>query len=333
VPNPSRIESIQGPLQPVSLRQPSVAAQVKSLALLSAVLLGCFAWPLAGLLRFAIKSDLFSHILLIPFISAYLIWVAKDALPPAAPPRRYRSIFFFAAGAAVLAAYWFGPLLGLAVKRDHLTWTTSAFLLFFIGLCFLCLSPATLRKISFPLALLVFAIPFPFALVDWIETMLQHTSALAADWFFTLTGTTFLRDGLLFQLPNIRIQVAPECSGIHSTLVLLITSLVAGQLFLTSQWKRALLAVAVIPLGILRNGFRIWSLGQLCIHMGPQMIDSPIHHRGGPIFFALSMIPFTFFLFYLWKSDRRPANHAIGPSEDGGRRAGGVAGAPHRDPE
>jgi exosortase C (VPDSG-CTERM-specific) len=276
------------------------------LAILAAILLACFAKPLYELLRFALKSDLFSHILLIPFISAYLIWITKDALPAATQPRRFHSVFFFAAGAAVLSAYWFGPQFGLDVKRDHLTWTTSALMLLFIGLCFYCLGPAALRSLSFPLSLLIFAVPFPLVLVDWTEKLLQHSSAEAADWFFTLTGTSFLRNGLVFQLSDITLQVAPECSGIHSSLVLLITSLVAGQLFLASGWKRALLALAVIPLGILRNGFRIWTLGQLCIHIGPHMIDSPIHHRGGPIFFALSMIPFTFLLFYLWKSDRQP---------------------------
>src|SRR5262249_56535760 len=34
--------------------------------------------------------------------------------------------------------------------------------------------------------------------------------------------------GLVFDLPGFSLEVAPECSGIHSTLVLFITSLLAG---------------------------------------------------------------------------------------------------------
>jgi exosortase/archaeosortase family protein len=97
--------------------------------------------------------------------------------------------------------------------------------------------------------------------------------------------------------------VAPECSGIRSTLVLFITSLVAGQLFLRSRWKRALFALAVIPLGIFRNAFRIVTIGELCIHVDPGFIDSPIHHRGGPIFFVISMVPFILLLYYLRKAE------------------------------
>ena len=114
---------------------------------------------------------------------------------------------------------------------------------------------------------------------------------------------SFLRQGLFFQLPGIRLEVAPECSGIHSTLVLFITSLIAGQLFLRAQWKRGLLVLAVVPLGIVRNAFRIWSIGELCVHIGPRMINSPIHRRGGPLFFMLSLIPLFLLLYYLRRSE------------------------------
>ena len=38
------------------------------------------------------------------------------------------------------------------------------------------------------------------------------------------------------------------------------------------------------------------------------MIDSPIHHHGGPIFFALSLIPFFLFLIWLRKSESKGQN-------------------------
>jgi exosortase/archaeosortase family protein len=88
--------------------------------------------------------------------------------------------------------------------------------------------------------------------------------------------------------------------------VLFITSLIAGHLFLKSPWKRGALAASILPLALLRNGFRIFTIAQLCVHVSPQMIDSPIHHKGGPIFFVLSLVPFFLLLSYL----KNVENHA-----------------------
>jgi exosortase/archaeosortase family protein len=104
-------------------------------------------------------------------------------------------------------------------------------------------------------------------------------------------------------LPNIVIEVAQECSGIRSSWVLLITSLLAADLFLKSTWRRALLVCFVIPLAIVRNGFRIAVIGLLCFHFGPQMIHSIIHRRGGPLFFALSLIPLFILLWWLRRGE------------------------------
>ena len=179
------------------------------------------------------------------------------------------------------------------------------------------LGGAMMRFLAFPFFLLLFMIPFPVVLREAIETGLQHGSAVAADRMFILTGTPVLRDGMVFHLPGMTLQIAPECSGIHSTLILFITSLLAGQMILRQPWRRAALFLAVFPLALLRNGFRVFVLGQLCIHVGPQMIDSPIHHHGGPLFFLLSLVPFFLLLYFLKKTERtNAANQLSNPKNE-----------------
>jgi exosortase/archaeosortase family protein len=82
-------------------------------------------------------------------------------------------------------------------------------------------------------------------------------------------------------------------------------ALIAGQLFLRKTWTRTVLAVSMIALGIARNALRIFILAQLCLHVSPDILDSDLHRRGGPVFFALSMIPFVVLLWYLRKSEFR----------------------------
>src|SRR4029077_4488077 len=123
--------------------------------------------------------------------------------------------------------------------------------------------------------------------VDILENASKQASAEVANWLFLISGTSVLRTDTVFELPGITITVAKECSGIRSSLVLVITSVLAATMFLHTTWRRVLLVCAVIPLGLLRNGLRILVISLLCVHIGPHMIQSPIHRRGGPVFFAL----------------------------------------------
>jgi exosortase len=150
-------------------------------------------------------------------------------------------------------------------------------------------------------------IPLPGIARQWTEIFLQYGSAATANVFFKLAGMPVFQDGLQFQLPGINLQVAPECSGIHSSLVLLITGIIAAKLFLRGPWSQFTLVLAIIPLALLRNGFRIFVIGELCVRRGPEMLDSSIHHHGGPLFFILSLLPLLALLFFL---QRREGNHS-----------------------
>jgi exosortase C (VPDSG-CTERM-specific) len=274
--------------------------------LAAAVLAFCFGFPLFRLLQFAVHDDLYSYIPLIPIISAYLVWARRQNLPAFFGASAKTAFILFAGGFATIAVFWLAVHFNskLAVE-DSLALTTTAFLFFFTGAGFLFLGKEILRSIALPAALLIFMVPLPVFLRDAIETFLQYGSAAAANGLFAISGLPYFREGLVFHLPGINLRVAPECSGIHSTIVLFITSLVAGSLFLRSPWKWTILCLAVIPLALLRNGFRIFVIGQLCVHISPDMINSPIHRHGGPLFFLLSLIPFFLFLIFLIKSERR----------------------------
>jgi len=91
---------------------------------------------------------------------------------------------------------------------------------------------------------------------------------------------------------------------VRSSLALLVTAVVAAPLFVRTGWRRWVLVLAVIPLGIIRNGFRILTIALLCVHVSPQMIESPIHRHGGPLFFAASLLPLFVLLWWLRRSER-----------------------------
>ena len=280
-----------------------------------------FLKPFIGLVRHALTDDVSSYILLVPFISGYLVWSKRHDLsrkpgisrrPPALP------LF-----TAVLALAGYGIVVGQAQRfspNDYLSLTTFAFVCLLVSGGVLFFGSALVRAVAFPIGFLFLMVPLPGFVIESMTGFLQHASAEASYALLKLSGTPVFREGLVFRLPGINIEVAEECSGIRSTLVLLITSLLAGYLFLKSPWRRTVLLLAVVPLGVLRNGFRIFTIGMLCAHVGPEMIDSPLHRRGGPVFFVLSMVPLFLLLVWMRRSERRSATEATsGEQQD--RRA------------
>ncbi len=289
------MSDVSAPLSPL------IKARLRTFALAILVLVILFGVPLYRLATFGLHDDLFSYILLIPFICLYLARLRKDELPEASVSAFKWAIVFIIVGLLALAGHFWKHG---STPPDRLMWPMIALTSFVTAAGCLFLGGATMRVLVFPFSMLVFMIPLPDVLRLAIETWLQHTSAAAADWMFALAGMTVYHDDLEFHLPDITLQIAPECSGIHSSMVLLIVSLVAANLFLCHPVRRAVLCLAVIPLAFLRNGFRVFFLGELCTHFGPQWIDSPIHHKGGPLFFALSLIPFSLLLYFLMRSER-----------------------------
>lgn len=273
------------------------------------VLTAVFFRPLAEYARFAWHTELYSHVFLVPAVTVYLIrqgWHER--------PERVRGSPVFAIVPAVLgvaalqAGAWLGARGLLPEPCDQLLWPVLGWLCFLWAGLLALLGTVFVRRYLFPLLFLVFVLPMPSAMRDGVEIFLQHASAEAAALMFALTGTTLFRDGLIFQLPGLTIMVAQECSGVRSTYVLFIVSWVAGYWFLRSYGLRGVLVASVIPLAILRNAFRIVTISLLTLHVDPRVIDSPLHSQGGPIFFALSLIPFLALVWGLrWWEGRRLA--------------------------
>jgi len=280
--------------------------RVLGAACVAVVLAAIFGYSLLTLIKYAASSQLYSYILLIPFVSAYLFYIRRDQLPKKYSVDLPLAIVFLAFGLGILIfTYWLDFAGRVPGINDRLTLLTLSFLCCLAAAGFFFLGRAWMRAAAFPLVYLIFMVPMPNAMADALEQASAAASAEMANFLFHLSGVPFFRVGPVFQLPNITLEVAQECSGIRSSLVLFITSILAANLFLKTTWRRFVLVGIVIPLGILRNGFRIFVIGLLCVDVGPQMIHSLIHRRGGPLFFVVSLVPLLLILWLLRKGDEQ----------------------------
>ena len=262
----------------------AASGRLLTLAVFAVLLSLCFFGAFKSLTSLALHDELHSHVLLVPLIALYVLYIIRDRLPKTYGSSLSWTLLALIGGTALLLVAW-------KWRTFWLTASILSFVCFLVAGGFVFVGKRWMKAAAFPFAFLLFMAPLPDVVVQWLENASKLGSAECASFFLHLTGTPVLRDGTIFQLPGIVIEVVQECSGIRSSWVLLIASILASYLFLRRFPHRLILALTAIPLGILRNGFRITVIGLLCVYFGPQMIHHPIHRRGGPIFFVLSLIP------------------------------------------
>lgn len=271
-----------------------------------------FGQPLFDWVKVALTTELNSHVILIPLVSAYLGWQVRKQLPSVSVASPALAAIPAAIGVALLTApHWLASRGVDLTKLDVLALRMGSLWCFALGGGLFFLGGAFLRPLAFPIGFLLFFVPLSDLASDRLEVFLQHASADVAAAMFSLSGETYFRDELIFRLPGVSIRVAQECSGVRSTYALFITSFVAGYMFLQSGWGRTILTLVVFPLGLIRNGFRIWTLAVLASKWDTRVLDSPLHHHGGPLFFAIFLVPFFLIMWWIRKVEMR-ANRSRG---------------------
>ena len=254
------------------------------LILLAAVV---FCHPLYLVVTSSVWSDQFSQILLVPPISVLLIYLEHKKIFRDGEYNIAGLLLYLVFGGAFLAAT-------LRVENlDPSLYISLSILLFSaccIGAFLFAYGSEPFRRALFPLLFLPLMTPWPDAVRDRVIYFLQHASGVATDWFFTAANIPFTRDGVVITLPSVTIEIAQECSGIRSTLILFLVGLVLAQLFLRSGWSKFALMILLVPVTIARNGLRIFVLTTLGMYVDPSFLTGRLHHNGGIVFFVLAFI-------------------------------------------
>jgi exosortase len=275
-----------------SLAQFKIGSRGRDATFVVLVLLSvAWCWqPLVTVISRSLKSadyEHYSHIILLPFLSAYLLYLNREAILKHVQPAPGVGILATVAGASMT---WLAATTMLVGDLEYrLSLAMLGLVILWAGTFVMCYGLRPLKVGAFPFALLLFMVPLPPAVITAIIVFLQKGSAEASAVIFGLIGVPFFRTGsFVFALPGLTIQVAEECSGIRSSLALLISGLVMAYLLLRGSWARTALALVIVPLAIVKNAVRIVALSWLAIHVDPSFVTgSAVHRNGGiPVFLA-----------------------------------------------
>lgn len=242
--------------------------------------------PVYGIVQLALQDETSSHILLIPLISAWLIYTARNQSEPVSGFSFWPIAVFLIPG---LLFGFFAWHCSLCSSKNRLSAYAFSLILLLIGGFVLILGKARARTSSFGLAFLLFCIPIPDALLGRIIYWLQSGSAAIAEIFFNLSGAPVLREGFIFRLPRISIEVAQECSGIRSSLALLILALLVAHFSFQPFWKKLVFVLAGLCMMLIKNGIRIAALTLLANYVNPNFLYGSLHHQGGVVFFLIGL--------------------------------------------
>jgi exosortase len=263
-----------------------------------------FYGTLTALVRYSLHNSSSSHIILIPFVSFFLLYLER------------RTVFSISAtsigpgiGLAIVGSilYWLairGP-----IPRDG-NWSLSAqaiavILVWVAGFIFF-YGAAALRAGAFALLFLLLMVPVPDVILNRVIYALQEGSTEIAYRIFQLVGTPVLKHGFQLSVPGVTIEVAEECSSIRSSMALFITCLLAAHLYLRTGWKKWVLVLLSLPLSLIKNGIRVATLTLLSIYVDPGFLTGNLHHGGGFVFFLVALLLLWPVFLWMVKSDKLP---------------------------
>jgi exosortase len=229
-----------------------------------------------------------SYLVLIPFISAWVLFIERRRIfRNLSYSLTLGSCLLFGALCTGLVSYLAGTALSLGlgifgyILSLVLFWEAGFTILF---------GKIAFKAAFFPLFFLLFMVPPPAFVLGRVIYFLQTGSAWITGVLFDLFGVPALREGFVFHLARANIEIAKECSGIRSSMALLILALLVAHFRLRSFWKKVSFVACGLLMMILKNGIRIVSLTLLAMYVDPSFLYGKLHHRGGVVFFLLSLL-------------------------------------------
>jgi exosortase len=231
-----------------------------------------------------------------------LVFFERDLLNTASEPAvKFGSALLFVATVIGFSSRWMAG----SQSDTRLSVSMIAMLTWWIGSFVLCFGVRIARSFLFPLCFLFWLVPIPAPALTKIAGFWQHWSASSAAALFSILGIPVMQDGIVLSIPGLTLEVAQECSSLRSSLMLIVTSMVLAHLFLRSFWRKSVVVLASIPLSIIKNGVRIFTISMLGTRVDPGFLHGNLHRRGGIVFFLLAMFVVLLLIWLLNRSENQ----------------------------
>ena len=253
------------------------------------------------------NEDNYSHGILIPLVSGYLVWQVRDHLYRLKGSPSWISI---PVTVFTLCVLFIGQLTG-----SHLLINYSLYILLF-AVILAVVGWQGFKILLIPYILLFFALPLPQFFETALSADLQLISSTIGVNILQLLNIPVFQEGNIIDLGDYKLQVVEACSGLRYLFPLISFGFIAAYLYKVELWKRIVIFLSTIPITVAMNSFRIAVVGILVNNYGIEMAEGFIHDFEGWIIFMACLVILFFEMYLLTKvgSNRQPLSKVFMPA-------------------
>lgn len=229
---------------------------------------------LSGMAEIWWRSETYTHGLVVPLISAWLIWQQRQSLAKMAPqPIVWPTL--------IVAAFTFSWLMGELTAVNALTQFSLVAIIVFSALALL--GPNIGKALTFPLGFLFFSVPIgDFLLPNLMEWTADFTVAA-----LRLSNIPVYREGQSFVIPSGRWSVVEACSGIRYMIASVTIGTLYAYLTYTSLKRRLIFVLVSFLVPLVANWLRAYFIVMLGHLSGNTLAVGVDHLIYGWVFFGV----------------------------------------------
>lgn len=218
--------------------------------------------------------DTYNHILFVPPIIGWLVWLRRDALVRTEPRAFLPGLGLVA---AALALWLAGRVTGLNLLAH--AGAVGALQGAFVAV----LGLRVALLLALPIGFAAFLVPFGDELIPVLQFITAEIAVALTLW----SGVPAVIDGIYIDTPVGLFIVAEACSGVKFLVAMVTLAVLVAFTRFKSWSRRAAFLVAAIVIPIIANGMR--AFGTICIaqHYGIEFAEGFDHIVYGWVFFAI----------------------------------------------
>ncbi len=236
--------------------------------------------------RWFAADSYYTHGPLIPIVSIVLVWLKRKNFSKVQIQSSNLGLWLIIAGILIHIVS--------AFARIYFT-SAYSFLIIILGLILFFFGKKVTRIVIFPLAFLLFMIPFPVSVIEATTLKMKLFVAQMSVGIIQLFDISAVREGSMVYMQNTSVIVGDPCSGLRSIISLSALSILFAYIVHASYTKKAILFISSIPIAIIANVIRTTLTLLIANFYGNEIITNKYLHNGfGLMVFIIAFLGLFF---------------------------------------